>query len=276
MIVGGREAAKVVDRLKSQGVAVVLRLNFPEEPRLPSEEEYRKRPPIEREEPRKVLIHRSELWKEQVATATVLARAGVPFAFATEGLDRLDRFPAQLRELIAAGLSADQALEALTRRAALIAGLDRRLGSLEPGKLGHVVAFSAPFQDEGARARVVLVDGLKFEIKPEEAGSADGRPGARRGQGPRGGPRPGSSADSPSAEGRGPPAPGRAPVRTPPMFRRKSERPPGGFRQPMPDRVRTPGTRAPRQWGGESLERTRPARSARTSPVRGRRLRTWK
>ena len=53
VIVGGREAAKVVDRLKSEGVAVVLRLNFPEEPKVPTEDEYRKRPPIEQEEPLK-------------------------------------------------------------------------------------------------------------------------------------------------------------------------------------------------------------------------------
>src|SRR4029079_18420147 len=32
VIVGGREAGKVVDRLKSEGVAVVLRPPFPEDP----------------------------------------------------------------------------------------------------------------------------------------------------------------------------------------------------------------------------------------------------
>lgn len=200
VIVGGREAAKVVDRLKSEGVAVVLRLNFPEEPKPPSEDEYRKRPPIEQEEPLKVLAHRGEVWKERVATAAVLARSGVPFAFATEGLDRLDRFPAQVRELIAAGLPADRALDALTRQAARIAGLDRKLGTLEPGKLGHIVAFSAPFHEEKARARVVLVDGLKFEIKADEPGAIDGRAGPRRGQGPRSNSRPGTTAPDPGAD----------------------------------------------------------------------------
>ena len=186
VIVGGREAAKVAGRLKAEHVAVVLRLNFPEEPKVPTEEEYRRRPALEQDDSLRLLAHRKELWAEQVATAAALAKAGVPFAFATEGLDRLDRFPAQMCALIAAGLSADSALVALTQQAAVIAGLERRLGTLEPGKLGHVVAFSAPFQNEQARARYVLVDGLKFEIKPPEPGSDDGRPGARRGQGSRG------------------------------------------------------------------------------------------
>ena len=186
VIVGGREAAKVADRLKAEHVAVVLRLNFPEEPRVPSEDEYRRRPVLEQDDPLKVLAHRKELWTEQVATAAALAKAGVTFAFATEGLDRPDRFPAQMRALIAAGLSADSALAALTGQAAAIVGFERRLGTLEPGKLGHAVAFTGPFQNEQSRARFVLVDGLKFEIKPPEPGSEDGRPGARRGQGPRG------------------------------------------------------------------------------------------
>ena len=76
VIVGGREAAKVVDRLKAERVAVVLRLNFPEEPTVPSEEDYRKRPLLEQEEPLKLLAHRKEKWKEQVATAAALAQGG--------------------------------------------------------------------------------------------------------------------------------------------------------------------------------------------------------
>ena len=85
----------------------------------------------------------------------------------------------------------------LTTQAATIAGLERKLGTLEPGKLGHLVAFSAPFQDEQAKARFVLVDGLKFEIKAPEPGAAEGRPGAR----PRGGG--GQATGCPSATSRG-------------------------------------------------------------------------
>ena len=94
VIVGGREAAKVADRLKAEHVAVILPLSFPEEPKVPTEEEYRKRPLLEQEEPLKLLAHRRDKWKEQVATAAALAKAGIPFAFATEGLERLDSFPA--------------------------------------------------------------------------------------------------------------------------------------------------------------------------------------
>ena len=66
VIVGGREAAKVADRLKAAKVPVVLRLNFPEEPRVPTEEEYRKKAAAERDEPLRVLADRKAKWKEQV------------------------------------------------------------------------------------------------------------------------------------------------------------------------------------------------------------------
>jgi imidazolonepropionase-like amidohydrolase len=199
VIVGGRESALVLDRLKAEHVAVILRLSFPEEPSVPSDEDYRKRPLIEQEEPLRLLVRRKEKWKEHVAAAAALARAGIPFAIATDGLDRLDNFPARLRAIISAGLTPDLALAALTSGAARIVGLDRRLGTIEAGKLGHLVAFSAPFQDERARAKVVLVDGLKFEVKAPEPDAGAGRPDSRRGSPGRGEaranpPSPGSSA----------------------------------------------------------------------------------
>ena len=64
----------------------------------------------------------------------VLAKAGVPFALSTDGTERLDTVPGQIRALITAGLSADEALTALTKNAAAIAGVSRRLGTLEPRK----------------------------------------------------------------------------------------------------------------------------------------------
>ncbi len=65
-----------------------------------------------------------------------------------------------------------------------------------------MVAFSAPFQDEQAKARFVLIDGLKFEVKAPEPGAADGRPGSRRGAGPRpdSSARPGAQRQTPTPD----------------------------------------------------------------------------
>ncbi len=197
VIVGGREAPQVADRLKAGNVSVVLRLNFPEEPKVPTEEEYRKKSASDRDEPLRLLAHKKTKWKEQVGAAAALAKAGVSFAFSTEGIDRIDNFPTVVRQLISAGLTADLALAGLTQNAAIIAGVDRRLGTLERGKLGHVIVLTAPFNDEKAKVKYVLIDGLKFEVKAEDrtrsksrAGGPDvlasaGEPGERPRQGGR-------------------------------------------------------------------------------------------
>ena len=190
MIVGGREAAKVADRLKAYKVPVILRLTVPEEPAVPTEPEYRKKAVAERDDPLRVLAHRKAKWKEQLATASVLAKEGIPFAFATDGVDRLDTVPANLRHIIGAGLKPDDALAALTTQAAAIAGVESASGPSSPASSATSIVMTAPFTEERAKVRFVLLDGLKFEIKPEDAARAKGK-----GAGGRGG-RPGGAAEA--------------------------------------------------------------------------------
>jgi len=173
VIVGGREAGKVASRLRSKDIPVVLRLDFPEEPKVPTEAEYRKKTAEERDDPIKVIAEKASAWKERVATAKTLSAANVRFAFAAETAPgRADTFHAQLRKAIAAGLSREAALDALTRRAAEIAGLGKRLGTIEKGKLGHLVVMTAPLGDENAKVRYVLADGIKFDMEKANAAPA--------------------------------------------------------------------------------------------------------
>jgi len=186
VIVGGREAGKVADRLKAENIPVVLRLDFPDEPKVPTESDYAAKSEADRDEPLRVIADRAARWKERAGTAGSLAKAGVRFAFATDGVAKAETYPAQVRKAIAAGLSKDAALDALTRRAAEIAGLGRRLGTIEVGKLGHLVAMTAPFDDAKAKVRYVLADGVKFDM--EKPGPASKKKDAEKGRGPAGKP----------------------------------------------------------------------------------------
>ncbi len=182
VIVGGREAWKVVDRLKALDVPVILRVDLPDEPKVPKTEAYRKLSDEEREDPLAVLEERLARWTERAACASVLAKAGVRFAFSSEGLTRPETFSSRIRSLIAAGLSADAAVAALTREAAALVGQSKRLGTIEPGKLGHLVALSSAYGESGATVRFLLIDGHKFEPGKETPGGE-----ARRGPGSRSG-----------------------------------------------------------------------------------------
>ena len=109
-----------------------------------------------------------------------------------EAAKAAEQLPSQLRKLIAAGLTREAALDALTRRAAEIAGTGSMLGTIEPGKLGHLVVMSAPLGDENAKVKYVLVDGQKYEIDPAGSGRSKSESESRS-----------SSTTSGSSPGRG-------------------------------------------------------------------------
>jgi imidazolonepropionase-like amidohydrolase len=78
------------------------------------------------------------------------------------------------------GLDEAAALRALTLDAAKIANADRRLGSLDKGKIANVVVTEGDIFADNMRVRHVFVDGHKVEL---EAGApAGGRQGGRGGR----------------------------------------------------------------------------------------------
>ena len=172
---GGREAGKVVDRLKEKDVAVVLRLDFPDEPKVPSEAEYRKRDLADREEPLRVLANSGgAAGRSGPAPPQRWPTRGCGSRSRARGSAKAETFHAQVRKAIAAGLSPEAAVDALTRRAAEIAGIGDRLGTIEPGKLGHLVVLTAPYGGENGQGP--LRPDRRPEVRPREA-----RP-RRRGQ----------------------------------------------------------------------------------------------
>lgn len=104
-------------------------------------------------------------------TARTLHEAGVRFAFAS-----LDASPgtirATLRRIVEAGLPADAALAALTTTPAALLGVEAQLGTVEPGRLAHLVVTDGDVFAEDTALRFVFVDGERFELD-DAAPSAD-------------------------------------------------------------------------------------------------------
>jgi hypothetical protein len=75
--------------------------------------------------------------------------------------------------MIDAGLPEEVALAALTTVPAELLGLDRMLGTLEPGKLANVVVADGPLFGEETRIREVFVDGYRHVIKVKEKPKGD-------------------------------------------------------------------------------------------------------
>jgi imidazolonepropionase-like amidohydrolase len=104
--------------------------------------------------------------REAEETPAALARAGVPFGF---GSAWAPDYVAGIRKAVERGLPAEAALRAATLGAAEVLGLADRTGSLEPGKIANVVAWSGEPFAKDTKARYVFVDGRLFEPEAREA-----------------------------------------------------------------------------------------------------------
>jgi hypothetical protein len=94
-----------------------------------------------------------------------LAEAGIPFAFSSFGTDDPKSFLDGIQKAIDAGLPRDKALEALTITPAAFLGLDKALGTIEPGKIANLVLVEGDALAKEPKVKMVFADGRKFEFK---------------------------------------------------------------------------------------------------------------
>ncbi|MFZ3217424.1 MAG: amidohydrolase family protein [Candidatus Acidiferrales bacterium] len=97
-------------------------------------------------------------------TPAALAKAGVKFAFYSDGLAGPKDIFTSVKKATDAGLAPDAALRAMTLDAADILGLSDRLGSIEPGKIANLVVADGDIFNEKTKVKHVFVDGRWFEI----------------------------------------------------------------------------------------------------------------
>ncbi|MEP6992610.1 MAG: amidohydrolase family protein [bacterium] len=166
MIAGGSEAYLVANRLKAENVPVLLSLNFPRRTAAPS--------PDAEPDPIRVLRERVEAPK----TAGRLAAAGVRFAFQSGGMTTWSDFTTNVQRAMDAGLSADQAVRALTAQPAELFGVADRLGTLEPGKIANLTVTRGELSEKSARVSQLFVDGRPIALHPATPAAGFGGRGA--------------------------------------------------------------------------------------------------
>jgi imidazolonepropionase-like amidohydrolase len=101
-----------------------------------------------------------------------LEKAGIPYAFASEGTQTPAEFLRGVaRAVREGGLTADQALRALTVNAAKIAGADVRVGTLAKGKIANVLVVDGDLFSDAPKIRRVFVDGrpVNIDLPPAQA-----------------------------------------------------------------------------------------------------------
>jgi imidazolonepropionase-like amidohydrolase len=151
IIAGGEEADLVAARLKAENVPVLLSLNFPRRPQASPDAD---------PEPLRLLRARVEAPK----LAAKLQQAGVKFAFEDGGLTNWTDFLANVGRSVEGGLTADQAVRALTLSPAEILGVSDRLGTIETGKVANLTVARGDLFS--GRVTQVFIDGVPMEVHP--------------------------------------------------------------------------------------------------------------
>lgn len=103
-----------------------------------------------------------------------LANAGVPIALTTNGLSNVGDFLENVRQAVARGLNADQALAALTTTPAEAFGMSDRLGAVAAGKLANLVVTNGDLFNNDTDILETWVDGRRYAIETTPAVKATG------------------------------------------------------------------------------------------------------
>jgi len=108
-------------------------------------------------------------WEMAPGNLAALEKAGISFAITSSGLSKTTEFWPNLRKAIAAGLTAQTALKALTFTPAKMIGEDTRLGHLKPGAIANLLITSGDLFGEETQIHENWILGKRYEINPIES-----------------------------------------------------------------------------------------------------------
>ncbi len=177
IIVGGAEAANVIDELKTAKARVIVSSNF----QAIGGGGGRGFGAGRGGGPVDTPIRVTRMRQNAVKVPAALEKAGIPFAFTTGGLQNPGEFIRSVaRTVKEGGLTEDSALKALTVNAARLAGVGDRLGTIEKGKMANLVVTEGNLLDS-PKIRHVFVAGWPVDLEVPVQG-LPGRGGRGSGQ----------------------------------------------------------------------------------------------
>ncbi len=153
---GGQQGYAVADAIAAKKIPVLVSLKWPERPKDA--------------DPGGEQTLRELRFRDRAPSApAAFAKAGVKFAFYSDGLSGPKDILKNARKAIDAGLAPEAALRAFTLDSADILGVGQVMGSIAPGKIANVVITDGDIFSEKTKVKDVFVDGRFFEIHEEAA-----------------------------------------------------------------------------------------------------------
>lgn len=161
-----KEGWGVTEKIKTAQANLFLSLDLPDEYKKANVKEtfevVEENQVLTDDEKGRLEKRREEFISKYAQQAQLMHEAGLKFGFSTMEVAPKD-IHANLRRMVAAGLSEDAALAALTTTPAEFFGLAERLGTIDKGKIANLVVTSQPYFSEKMKVRFVFVDGYLYE-----------------------------------------------------------------------------------------------------------------
>jgi imidazolonepropionase-like amidohydrolase len=149
------------DLAKETGATFIVPVNFPNLPKLPNEDDWEQ-----------VTLDQLRAWDWAAENPALLRQQKLDIALTTYSLADKKVFRKNVKAAVERGLSETDALAALTMIPAKLCGVDKQLGTIEPGKIANLtIVDGGGYFDPEARVREVWVDGRNYHVQPakEEA-----------------------------------------------------------------------------------------------------------
>lgn len=163
VIIGGEDAYEMIDDIKATNAQLIVPINFEDayDVTNPYQEWY-------------VNLSTMRDWKQGPANPMMLHKAGITYAITTHGLKSPSELAGKLKRAMEYGLTADQALAALTTIPAKMLQADDMIGTLEKGKLANFIVTSGVLFEKGTDIYENWVQGSKHMIKDRNVLDVDG------------------------------------------------------------------------------------------------------
>ncbi|GAA4281163.1 amidohydrolase family protein [Gaetbulibacter aestuarii] len=155
VMLGGGDEYERLDDIKNTNATIILPLDFPDA--------YDVEDPFTTES---LSLADLRAWNQRPYNPKLLAEHNIPFAFTTAKLKSIKEFKTNLLKAIAAGLSEEKALEALTTVPAQVLGKSSEIGSLKNGSLANFIIASGDIFDKNTILFEHWIQGEKTVFEP--------------------------------------------------------------------------------------------------------------
>lgn len=160
IIGNGHESERLAD-VRASGLPHILPIAYPKPPK-----------PAGKDDPN-VELAALRHWDRAADNPKALVGTGLDVALTAYGLEDLSKFHENLAKAIERGLTADQALAALTVTPARLLGIADRAGTLEPGKMANLIEVEGDLFVAKPKIRAVWIDGERYEVKASKPAEVD-------------------------------------------------------------------------------------------------------